>query len=229
MRFRKPTLYKKRKTRIIRNKRIQTPNKRIQTRNKRIKTRRKIRHYILGGAGEDETNVSPLDVEDTVISYDKDETIVPPESDKKNSKEILQNSIEFVENDNQSFLVSANHILPKFKSDFSIYNAELQNVKTEKKTSLLDYKFKANKRERIADLEFKVDRNRKFFNDVVDELKEEKQKVLDRTDEYIKKMQMFESDISGENPFKSKIAKLQTQRGEIDSIDFGNPQYSKID
>ena len=74
MRFKKPTLYKKRKTRIIRNKRIQTPNKRIQTpnkriqtRNKRIKTRRKIRHYILGGAGEDETNVSPPAVEDNVI------------------------------------------------------------------------------------------------------------------------------------------------------------------
>ena len=75
---------------------------------------------------------------------------------------------------------------------------------------------------------FKVDRSKKFFNDVVDELKEKKQKLLDTTDKYIKRMQMFESNISGENPFISKIAILQTQRGQIDSIDFDEPQYSKI-
>ena len=227
MRFRKPTLYKKRKTRIIRNKRIQTPNKRIQTRNKRIKTRRKIRHYILGGAGEDETNVSAA-VEDTGISDAKDETIVPPERDKKNSKEILQNSIEIVENDNQSFLVAANRVLPQYKSDFSLNSAELQRVIHEKKPSMLTFNFETNKRKRIADLEFNVYRNRKFFNDVVDELKENKQRLLDMTDRYINKMQMFESYISDENPFISKIAKLQTQREEINSIDFDKPEYSKI-
>ena len=229
MRFKKPTLYKKRKTRIIRNKRIQTRNKRIQTRNKRIKTRRKIRHYILGGAGEDETNVSPQDVEDTVISDDKDETIVSPERDKKNSKENLQNISEFVENENRSFLVAATQTLPQFKRDFSLYNANLQSVKNEIKPSLLAFNFEAKKGERIVDLESKVNRNRNFFNDVVDELKGEKQELLDRTDNCIKRLEMFESNISDENPFISKITTLQDQRKQIASIDFGNPQYSKID
>jgi hypothetical protein len=48
MKFRKPTLYKKR---ITRNKRIKTRNKRIKTSNKRIKTRRRTRLYR-GGEGE---------------------------------------------------------------------------------------------------------------------------------------------------------------------------------
>lgn len=210
MRFRKPTLYKKRKTRIIRNKRIQTPNKRIQTRNKRIKTRRKIRHYILGGAGEDETNVSP-------------------ERDKKNSKENLQNISEFVENENRSFLVAATQTLPQFKRDFSFNTVYLQSVKNEKKPSLLAFNFEANKKARITDIEFKIDRNKNFFNVVVDELKGEKQELLDRTDNCIKRLEMFESNISDENPFISKITTLQDQRKQIASIDFGNPQYSKID
>ena len=104
----------------------------------------------------------------------------------------------------------------------------LQSVKNEK-PSLLAFNFEANKRAKITDIQFKIDRNKNFFNAVVDELKGEKQELLDRTDNCIKRLEMFESNISDENPFISKITTLQDQRKQIASIDFGNPQYSKID